>query len=366
MNQELQLIQDENYQFNAEETTKEVEERAKNAPEVASISRQLDIKSAESIMTFGGETAVEISKFSDQILNNMKTTNVEDSGTLLLQLNKIMNKFDAQDFEEKKKNFLDKMFSGAKNSIENLLKKYESMGGEVDKVYLQLKTYEREILTSNSMLEGMFEKNIEYYELLQKYIYAGNMALEHLKNNDIKELELKVATNNDQLDQVNLNNLLQAVEMVEQRVYDLELAKNVALQSLPQIKLIQRGNYNLMRKINSAFIVTLPIFKQSLTQAIALKRQGIQAQAMAALDEKTNELLLKNAQNTAMQSKITAQLASGSSIDVATLEKSWQLIVQGIQETQKIQDEAKQNRIDGVKRLEQIQDEFHSKTKLIR
>lgn len=365
MPKELQVLEEKDFDFDAGETTKAVEERVKNAPEVVSISRQLDIKSAESIMTFGGETAAEISKFADQILANMKSTNVEDSGMLLMQLNKIMSKFDSHDFEEKKKGFFDKVFSNAKNSIENLLKKYESMGGEVDKVYGQLKTYEKEILTSNDMLDNMFVKNMEYYEILQKYIYAGQMALEHLKENDIKALELKVAQGTDQIDQVNLNNLLQAVEMVEQRIYDLELAKNVALQSLPQIKLIQRGNYNLMRKINSAFIVTLPIFKQSLTQAIALKRQGIQAQAMAALDQKTNELLLKNAQNTAMQSKLTAQLASGSSIDVETLEQTWKMIVDGIEETKRIQEEAKQNRLDGVKRLEQIQDEFQSKTKLI-
>jgi len=154
--------------------------------------------------------------------------------------------------------------------------------------------------------------------------------------------------------------------MLEQRVYDLELAKNVALQTMPQIKLIQKGNYNLIRKINSAFIITIPIFKQCLTQAITLKRQAVQAKAMAALDEKTNELLIRNAQNTAMQAKLTAELASGSSVQIETLEKTWQTILKGIEETRQIQDEIKQKRVEGTKKLHEIQSEFQSKSSLIK
>lgn len=368
MSQDLQVLdlEDKDFSFDADETVQAVALKVQSSTELQVIAKELDFQSANSIMTYGAATALEISQFADRILDNMRATNVEDSGALLIQLNKIMEKFDAQDFEEKKKEgFLDKLFSGAKQSIDALLRKYETMGGEVDKVYQQLKTYERDINQSNQVLDEMFVKNMEYYEVLQKYISAGELALNQFKATDLKALEEKVATNQDQVDQVTLNNMYQALEMVEQRIYDLELAKNVALQSLPQIKLIQRGNYNLMRKINSAFIVTLPIFKQSLTHAIALKRQGVQARAMAALDEKTNELLLKNAQNTALQSKLTAQMASGSSIDVKTLQETWRVIVDGIEETRRIQNEAKEKRLEGTKQLAAIQAEFQSKTKLV-
>lgn len=368
MSKELEVLnlEEKDFAFDAEATTQAMTLKVKNSQELQVIAKELNIRSAESIMTYGAATAQEISQFADRILDNMRTTNVEDSGALLIQLNKIMDKFDVKDFEEKKKEgLLDKLFSGAKQSIDSLLRKYETMGGEVDKVYQQLKTYDREIHQSNQVLDEMFEKNMQYYEVLQKYIFAGQMALEQVKQNDLKALEALVATNNEQVDQVNLNNMHQAIEMVEQRLFDLELAKNVALQSLPQIKLIQRGNYNLMRKINSAFIVTLPIFKQSLTHAIALKRQGVQARAMAALDEKTNELLLKNAQNTALQAKLTAQMASGSSIDVKTLQETWRMIIDGIEETRRIQNEAKEKRLEGTKQLEAIQAEFQSRTKMV-
>lgn len=124
---------------------------------------------------------------------------------------------------------------------------------------------------------------------------------------------------------------------------------------------MQFSNMNLVRKINSAFIVTLPVFKQAIAQAIMLKRQRIQAEAMSALDAKTNEMLLRNAQNTAEQSKITARLASGSSIKTETLEKTWQTIVSGIEETKQIQENARKQRIEDQKKLEAIKDDFNKR-----
>ena len=176
-NQHLTTMEEKDFSFDAEATTQSIALKLKSSQELQVIARELNIQSAESIMTYGAATAQEISQFADRILDNMKTTNVEDSGALLIQLNKIMDKFEAKDFEEKKKDgFLDKFFSGAKQSIDALLRKYETMGGEMDKVYQQLKTYEREISQSNQVLDEMFNKNMQYYEILQKYIYAGQLA----------------------------------------------------------------------------------------------------------------------------------------------------------------------------------------------
>ena len=120
----------------------------------------------------------------------------------------------------------------------------------------------------------------------------------------------------------------------------------------------------MVRKINSAFIVTLPVFKQGLTQAIAIKRQAIQTKAMQALDEKTNELLLKNAQNTANQSKLATKLAGTSAVNVETLEQTWNIIKNGIIETQQIQEEARQKRAEGEQKLLSIQEDFIKNAKI--
>ena len=133
------------------------------------------------------------------------------------------------------------------------------------------------------------------------------------------------------------------------------------MQSIPMIKTMEFSNMNLVRKINSAFIITLPVFKQALAQAIMLKRQRIQAEAMSALEEKTNEMLIKNARNTVEQSKMTAQLASGSPIKIETLESTWRTIVDGIGETKRIQEDARKKRSEDQLRLENIKREFNEK-----
>ena len=149
--------------------------------------------------------------------------------------------------------------------------------------------------------------------------------------------------------------------LLEQRTQDLRTAESVAMQSIPMIKTMEFSNMNLVRKINSAFIVTLPVFKQALAQAIMLKRQKLQAESMAALDAKTNEMLIKNARNTVEQSKMTARLASGSSIKIETLETTWRTIVNGIDETRSIQENARKQRTEDAKRLETIKQEFNRK-----
>ena len=345
-------------EFDLEKKKSEVMAKVQESPEVRSIVRQIDVEDVSSIMTFGKNVSEEVSRFSDAILHSMQTTKVEDSGELLIQLNKIMEKFDIKDFEEKSPGFLEKIFSKAKNTVEALFQKYNSMGDEVDKVFVTLKKYEAEINVANKHLDDMFDKNAEYYEQLGQYIYAGQVVLAELKNNIIPTAQAKANETENRLDQMTVNNLLQVQDIMEQRIYDLQLAENVAVQSMPTIKSIEYGNYNLVRKINSAFVITMPIFKQCLVQAIMLKRQAVQAKAMSALDEKTNELLLRNAENTALQSKMVARLASGSSVSIETLEKSWQTIVKGIEETKVIQEEMRQKRLDGTKRLEVLKQDF--------
>ena len=206
----------------------------------------------------------------------------------------------------------------------------------------------------------MFQANVTYYHELVKYILAGEQGCRELEAY-IAQRRAEMEATGDASIQFDLTTLEQALMMLEQRTQDLRTAESVAMQSIPMIKTMQFSNMNLVRKINSAFIITLPVFKQALTQAIMLKRQRLQAEAMSALDARTNEMLLRNAQNTAEQSKMTARLASGSSIKVETLEKTWRTIVSGIDETRQIQENARKQRVDDQKRLEAIKADFNSR-----
>ena len=245
-----------------------------------------------------------------------------------------------------------------RKQLDKIMAKYHTMGEEVDKIYVQLKQYESEIKQSNRKLNEMFDANVNYYHDLVKYILAGEQGCRELEAY-IAQRQADMEATGDQSIQFELTSLNQALMMLEQRTQDLRTAENVAMQSIPMIKTMEFTNMNLVRKINSAFIITLPVFKQALAQAIMLKRQKIQADSMAALDEKTNELLIKNARNTVEQSKMTARMASGSSVKIETLETTWRTIVSGIDETRSIQDNARKQRAEDQKRLEVIKQEFN-------
>lgn len=330
-----------------------------NSPEVDALASQIEVYNLDTIVSFGSEAADEISKASDVVLNGMSMSQLDDSSEMLNALTKIMSKFDIDEIKENPGLF-GKLFGNLKKQLEKLLEKYRTMGDEIEKIYVQLKQYESEIKQANRKLSQMFDANVAYYHDLVKYILAGEQGCRELEAY-IAQRQSDMQTSGDNSIQFEIQTLQQALMMLEQRTQDLRMAENVAMQSIPMIKMMEFTNMNLVRKINSAFIVTLPVFKQALAQAMMLKRQKIQAEAMAALDEKTNEMLIKNARNTAEQSKMTARLASGSSIQIETLETTWRTIVSGIDETRQIQEDARKKRIDDQARLETIKKEFNER-----
>lgn len=349
---QVEVVDNYNIQTDREQMVKQLV----NSAEVDALVSTICVSDPETIVSFGGEAAEEISKCSDVILNSMNMSQINDSGEMLVMLGKIMDKFDIEEIKENPGLFK-KLFGNMKKQLDQILAKYHTMGEEVDKIYVKLKQYEGEIKQSNRKLEEMFQTNVRYYHQLVSYILAGEQGIGEL-DNYIEQRRNELEATGDNSIQFELSGLEQAKTMLELRVQDLRVAENVALQSIPMIKTMQFSNLNLVRKINSAFIITLPIFKQALSQAILLKRQRVQAEAMAALDAKTNEMLIKNAQNTALQSKKTAQLASGSSVKIETLETTWRTIVNGIEETKQIQENAKKQREDDKIRLNSIKQEF--------
>jgi uncharacterized protein YaaN involved in tellurite resistance len=350
---EIEVVQ----QYDIVADRQQMNERLVNSAEVDALVSTIAVNDLETIVSFGAQAAEEISKASDVVLNSMNMSQLDDSSEMLNTLAKIMDKFDIEEIKDNPGLF-GKIFGNLRKQLDKILAKYHTMGDEVDKIYVQLKQYEAEIKQSNRKLDQMFDANVNYYHELVKYILAGEQGCKEIEAY-IAQRQNDMETTGDNSIQFELQSLQQALMMLEQRTQDLRTAENVAMQSIPMIKTMEFSNMNLVRKINSAFIVTLPVFKQALAQAIMLKRQRIQAEAMSALDEKTNEMLIKNARNTAEQSKMTARLASGSSIKIETLESTWRTIVNGIEETKQIQENARKQRVEDQSRLENIKTEFN-------
>ena len=325
----------------------------RNDPAVHAIASKIDETNQVALLEVGRETADSISQFSDRMLSKMRATNLEESTALLNNLNKIMDKFDPKDFEEKPGGLLKRLFNKGKEQIERFLSKYDTMNREVDVIYKEIQKYEVEMKRNTIELETMYDENLSYFEALGRNIVAIELKSEELMARR-PALEARMQQGEQQAD-FELQSLNNAIQLLEQRRFDLEMAQQVSFQSAPQIRMMQQGNNQLIAKMNSAFVTTIPIFKQGLIHAIMLRRQKIVADSMQELDKRTNEMLLKNAENISANSVRIAEMAGTSSIKIETIEQTWQTIMNGIEETKRIQQDTARAREDGRKRIEELQ-----------
>lgn len=325
--------------------------------EAKRLSDTLSVTNPQSIIDFGKAISETMSQCADEILRRQDSNTLNQTSTMMSTLSKIMDKVDMKELDEapKEPGFFQKIFSSAQSKLDQLMAKYNNIGNEIEKVCIELRTYESQIEQSNSDLDKLYENGVANYKELLKYTIAGECALEEIA---AYKQSLQGADMSNPEVALQLNSIEQAEQLLQQRVQDLRMAETVALQSLPIIKSMEFGNLNLARKINSAFVVTIPVFKNAIAQAILAKRQAMQAKAMQALDEKTNEMLLRNAQNAANNMRLTSQLAGSSSIKVETIEQSWQTIMDGIKDTQAIQVELAKQRQQDKARIEEVNRKF--------
>ena len=362
-----EIMNPDNKDVNIQEYANSRKAELRNLPEVQDLNSQIVLDDTNTILTFGKGASDGIAKISDALLNNVKLNRNEDKSQLLKSLSKVMDEFDMKDFEEDKElNFLQKIFKKSKNSLDDFFKKYDTMGGEIGKIEGELRLYENDIKDSNRILDSLLLENMNFYHDLQKYIVAGELALEEMERDILPVFEQKAQASGDQLDVLTYQNYKQAYDMIAQRVYDLQVAETIALQTIPMLKAMQFNNYSLVRKINSAFVITLPVFKQGLTQAVLVKKQKLQAEALNALDEKTNEMLIKNATNIVNTSNTLTRMNASPSIKVETLQSTYNIIKNGIEETLRIEEECRQKREADRVALAKLNEDMITMNKTVR
>ena len=323
---------------------------------------EIKLNDGNSILNFGQTPSEGLSKISNQLLATTKRPDADNASAMIVQLTKVMDKFDIKEIETmpiEKQNMFVRIFNNAKNKLDKLVAKYENLGKEVDEISLILQQSKHEMEKSNDSLKRLYQANLQYYEMLEKYIVAGEMALEEID----KELnQLPTRTNiTEEQKQMNIQQLNMIRDILSQRVGDLRVAENVALQTAPMLQMMQMGNFNLMRKINSSFIITLPIFKNSLIQAIELKRQAITSNSINQLDQKTAELWERNAKNTAQQYVTITEQANRSVLPIEKLKESFETIQKGIEDANEINQKQEELRKENAIALEDMKEEMKKK-----
>ena len=314
----------------------EYQMQLRQSPEVQQLMGSFDVTNSTDILNFGQEPAVEISKVSDVILNNANMAKHQEIGEVMKSLTRIMSKFDIKDFEEREPGFFEKLVNKMRDTLDELQGKYDNMGREVEKIGIALGRYERDLITLNEEESRLYQANVQYYQMLEKYIVAGQMSLEELDQKHLPAFKQKAETSGDPLDMQNYRTLQLSRDMLEGRVYDLQLAENVALQSMMMIQQAQQSNFMLMRTIKSEFIVTIPVFKQGIAQAIMLKRQALIAKETDAVRRATEEMIRKNAQNAAAQYTMAANMSTRGVVSIESLQESYNTLMRGAEEAKQI------------------------------
>lgn len=336
--------------------------RLKQLPEVKKMTGEIDIQDANTIANFGTAPSTELSKISDNLLHTMKAVRADEASAMLDQLTKIMDKFDIKEIEDPEKaakqGGLKKLFRKAEASLQKLFEKYDNMGKEVDKIYVLLNQYKTDIQKSNDTLDTLFKANMQYYEQLERYIAAGELGII-----EIEEYSASLAASGQAPETIAMQQqkLEMMKNMLEQRVYDLRVAENVAMQTSPMIHTMEKSNFNLMTSIQSAFITTLPVFKNCIISAMQLKQQAVQQKSISALNDKTNELIMRNAQNSANQSVAIARMANQSAIRMETLQQSYDTIQKGIADTKAIEKQMADERRQNTSALETMKHDMKQK-----
>ena len=290
------------------------------------LTSEICVFDTQSILTFGTEAAAELAKNADGILKSIQTDQVGDASALLAALGGLMEKFDPEDLAEteKKRRF---PFRAAPKQPDDILNKYRALGEDIDRAYIELKRYEAEIRAYDGRLRAIYDANVRFYQNLVCCVEAGEQGLR----------EIRGSLDAGAIPEADRDTVQRSCTLLERQVHDLRLSEAVALQSLPMVQTIRTNNRLLIEKLNSAFLVTLPIFRQTLAQAAARKRQRLQAQAMEALDRRTREAL--EAQ-TAAQARLKAALPDGAA-QVEALEEARETILKGIREARALQSERK-------------------------
>jgi uncharacterized protein YaaN involved in tellurite resistance len=347
-------------QYRLDTAKQKYELEIKQSGIIDQLTSQIDISNTTSIIEFGKEPAEKMAGIADQVMSNYSSTVVDDTSKLVDSLLSVMKKIDIDEVKSlqelsearKKKSIFDKFRESTQDKLNRLVGKYKTIGSEMEQICNQLAIYEQQIKSSNNDIAKMYEGAKEEYKELVATIMAAEQACKEIEEyRDSKQKEYEETGNTDL--QFEIQNATQALTLMEQRTADLRGSEAVALQSVPILKIEEVTNSNLARKINSAFITTVPAFKTALVNSIIAKQQAIQAQGLSALDEATSMLIRKNADNAVAQLQTAQKLANSSSVKADDIEYAWNTIMNGIQSYKEMEKQYSEVRKDESKRIEE-------------
>lgn len=333
-------------------------ERQKQAQELAS---KIDATDQQAVITYGSAAQGKLSEFSQSMLNHVQANDVGPVGDSLTELMFRLKEANPDDLRAGEGNLFKRMFGKVKQSIFEITAKYQKIGAQIDKVAVKLDKEKEGLLKDNIMLEQLYQKNKDYFDALNIYIAAGELKMEELQNTIIPAAMKKAEETGDQMDVQIANDYSQFLDRLDKRTHDLRLTRQITIQQAPQIRLIQNTNQALAEKIQSSIHTAIPLWKNQVAIALTLLRQKDAVTAQRQVSETTNDLLKKNSELLKVSAIETARENERGIVDIETLQKTQNDLIETIQETLRIQQEGKEKRHAAEIELESMEEALKQK-----
>lgn len=325
--------------------------------QIHDFSQRIDITDNTMIMQYGINAQKKLADFSDSTLEKVKTKDLGEVGDMLSQVVGELREFDGNG--EKKGLF--GLFNKGKNKVEGMISKYEQTETNVNKIAGMLQDHQIRLLKDTSMLDQLFDLNNTYYKELSMYIAAGKEKLHHVKNEEIPALEQKALHSNLPEDAQALKDMTMYYDRFDKKLHDLELSRMIAIQTAPQIRLLQNSNNLMIEKIQSTLVNTIPLWKNQMVITLGLHHATEAAKTQRAVSDMTNELLKKNADALHSATVETAKESNRSIVDIETLKHTNEQLIQTFDDVLQIQEQGRIKRQEAEQELRQIENELKQK-----
>ena len=320
---------------------------------VEQFANEIDISNAKQVIQYGSSAQKSISDFSINILGKVKTSELGDVGDALKELTVALD----ATTEPEKKGFLG-IFQKAKRGIDSIKANYAKAETNVSRIEKDLEKHQVVLTQDVEMFEQMYDLNLKYFKELTMYIIAGKKALDKARGEQLEVLRQKAEMTQMQEDVENYNKYVNLCNRFEKKLHDLELTRVIAMQVAPQIRLLQDNDQEMLEKIQSSLINTIPLWRHQMVLALGIEHTQRALSAQNMITEKTNELLTKNAETLKVATVETAKEAERSDVDIATLKRCNQQLISSINEVVKIHEHGAKKRQDAEVELVKVEEEL--------
>lgn len=334
---------------------------ATTSAEITKRISELDMSDTNSIVRFGSSAQAELQEISQSMLQGVRNKDVGPAGDSLRNIVTTIRGFSVSELDVRRERTFWEKLLGRAAPMAKFAARFETVQGQIDKITDDLLMHEHTLLKDIESLDVLYERTLTFYDELALYISAGEAKLKELDEDTIpaKEAEVAAAPEGDGVMVAQeLRDLRSARDDLERRVHDLKLTRQVTMQSLPSIRLVQENDKSLVTKINSTLVNTVPLWETQLAQAVTIQRSAEAAKAVREANDLTNELLTANADNLRQANKVVREEMERGVFDIEAVKKANATLIATINESLEIADEGKRKRAEAEIELQRMESEL--------